>query len=224
MVITVGDSEAWLVAAWLARSRPASRPPLWLPRITRWLARCVRRAPRAASPRPFTGRVFVIDGDTAPRPQDARVRLLGIDAPELTQRGGWKARSHMIGLAGGREVAVEPVDVDCYGRIVARVWLGPTDLSERMVRDGFARGLDDWCADYAAAEFDARRQQARPLGDRGHRRSGRAPPREGARSSGRSAACADQCRRESKRVREERRGADVGGRERLVARIGRRSS
>ena len=65
----------------------------------------------------------------------------------------------MIGLAGGREVAVEPVAVDCYGRIVARVWLGETDLSERMVRDGFARGISDWCTDYSAAEFEARRQR-----------------------------------------------------------------
>jgi endonuclease YncB( thermonuclease family) len=82
-----------------------------------------------------------------------------MDAPELTQPGGWKARSHLIGLAGGREVAVEPVALDCYGRIVARVWLGSIDLSERMVRDGFARGINDWQTDYGSAEFYARRRQ-----------------------------------------------------------------
>ena len=155
MVITVGDSEAWLVGAWLV-GLGLFAAAVWLPKITRWLARIRRRAPRAATPRPFVGKVFVIDGDTL-HVRNARVRLFGIDAPELTQRGGWKARGHLIGMAGGREVAVEPVDLDCYGRIVARVWLGPTDLGERMVRDGFARGLDDWCADYAAAEFEARR-------------------------------------------------------------------
>jgi endonuclease YncB( thermonuclease family) len=156
MAITVGSNEGLLVAAWLVGVLLLAAA-LRLPRITAWLRR--RRASRpAAMPRPFTGKAFVIDGDTI-HVSRARVRLHGIDAPELTQHGGWKARSHMIGLAGGREVAVEPIDVDCYGRIVARIWLGKADLAERMVHDGFARGVSDWCADYSAAEFDARRNR-----------------------------------------------------------------
>ena len=155
MVITVGSDEGVLVAAWLL-GFVLLAVSLRLPRITAWLAR--RRASSASVPLPFTGKVFVIDGDTV-HVRRSRVRLHGIDAPELTQRGGWKARSHMIGLAGGREVAVEPVDVDRYGRFVARVRLGRTDVSVRMVRDGFARATTDWCLDYAAAEFEARRQR-----------------------------------------------------------------
>ena len=63
----------------------------------------------------------------------ARVRLFGMDAPELDQYGGYKAKSHLIRLAGGRQVSVQPVDVDCYGRIVAVVRCGEVDLSRQMV-------------------------------------------------------------------------------------------
>ena len=221
MVITVGSDEGVLVAAWLL-GFVLLAAALRLPRITA-MARSPARGVGRRLPLPFTGRVFVIDGDTV-HVRRSRVRLHGIDAPELTQLGGWKARSHMIGIAGGREVAVEPVDIDRYGRIVARVRLGRADLSERMVRDGFARATTDWCLDYAAAEFEARRQPAGPLGDDGHRRSGRAPPPEGRRRAAtarfRSGLAEHPARVEA--VREEHRGAVVGGGERLVARVGRR--
>jgi endonuclease YncB( thermonuclease family) len=158
MVIDAGVSdEAWLAAAWLVGGGllviawGGARAAGWL-RGLRFPG-----APASLPPRPFVGKVFVIDGDTI-HVRQARVRLFGIDAPELTQRGGWKARSHLIGLAGGREVSVEPMDVDRYGRIVARVRLGGVDLSERMVRDGFARGVTDFCALYGEAELDARRR------------------------------------------------------------------
>jgi endonuclease YncB( thermonuclease family) len=79
-----------------------------------------------------------------------------MDAPELSQAGGHRARSQMIQLAGGREVTVLPVALDVYGRTVARVMLGTTDLSERMVLDGFAVATRRWCSDYVEAEEMAR--------------------------------------------------------------------
>ena len=155
MVITIGNDDAWLAVA-VTVGTAFLAASVCLPRFTRLLARLRRPVARPGPPRPFAGKAFVIDGDTL-HVGKARVRLFGIDAPELTQAGGWRARSHLIALAGGREVAVEPVAVDVYGRIVARVWLNQIDLSGRMVRDGFARGIDAWCVDYAAAEFEARR-------------------------------------------------------------------
>ena len=140
-------SEAGLLAAWLVAGL-----------LFRAALRFKRRRKPASPREPFAGKVFVIDGDTI-HVRRVRVRLFGMDAPELTQRGGWKARSHLIACAGGRGVVVEPIDIDCYGRVVARVWLGPVDLSEKMVRDGYARGISTWCTDYAAAEFDARRNR-----------------------------------------------------------------
>jgi endonuclease YncB( thermonuclease family) len=124
-------------------------------RLRRLLWRWLRLVWRAA-PKPFTGKAYVIDGDTIDVGQ-ARVRLFGTDAPELSQRGGYKARSHMISLAGGKTVSVHPLDIDCYGRIVGRVRCGGTDLSRQMVADGFARAMTDWHLNYALVEWRARR-------------------------------------------------------------------
>ena len=112
----------------------------------------------ARPPAPFTGRVWVVDGDTI-RVGKHRVRLFGMDAPEMDQRGGAKAKSNLIRLAGGAEVQVEPLTMDCYGRVVAKVWRGDTDLSERMVRDGFAVATSRWNRDYAPAEREARSER-----------------------------------------------------------------
>ena len=62
-------------------------------------------------------------------------------------------------MAGGHEVSVEPVDVDCYGRIVARVRFGEIDISEQMVIDGYARAMGAWHPDYVAVEKRARLAQ-----------------------------------------------------------------
>lgn len=102
-------------------------------------------------PAPFSGKAYVIDGDTI-EVNRVRIRLFGMDAPELSQTGGYKARSHMIRLAGGREVEVLPCAIDCYGRTVARVMLGQIDVSERMVLDGFAVAMRRWHQDYVEAE------------------------------------------------------------------------
>lgn len=122
-----------------------------------------RRAPvrkiKTARPKtltPFSGKVYVIDGDTI-EVKRTRVRLFGMDAPELSQDGGRKARSYLIRLAGGKPVRVEPVVTDCYGRIVARVWMETIDLSDRIVRDGFAVATSKWNTDYDSAELEARR-------------------------------------------------------------------
>jgi endonuclease YncB( thermonuclease family) len=117
-----------------------------------------RRPPAAPNMTPFSGRVWVIDGDTLDVGR-SRIRLFGIDAPELSQRGGYKARAHMIRLAGGKRAEVVPTATDCYGRIVARVWLGDLDLSACMVRDGYAVAMSRWHSDYDGAEREARRHR-----------------------------------------------------------------
>lgn len=115
-------------------------------------------APPPPCPAPFSGKAWVVDGDTL-RVNRARVRLFGMDAPEIGQRGGYPARSHLIRLAGGRQVRVEPVTIDIHGRTVARVWLGETDLSRRMVRDGYAVATARWDLDYVPDEEAARRER-----------------------------------------------------------------
>lgn len=100
---------------------------------------------------------YVIDGDTIVS-DGARVRLAGIDAPELSQPGGAAARSHLIRLIAGGAVRIEPLSTDRYGRMVARVHARSGDLGRMMVRDGYA--LSYYGADYRAEERLARKRRA----------------------------------------------------------------
>lgn len=106
---------------------------------------------RAAGHAPFSGKVWVVDGGTVVVNR-IRVCLAGIEAPGLSQYGGRRAKSHLIGLAGGRHVEVEPEGIDCYGRVLARVRLGEVDLAACMVRDGFAQGERNGRYSQASAE------------------------------------------------------------------------
>jgi endonuclease YncB( thermonuclease family) len=100
---------------------------------------------------------FVIDGDTIVSDR-VRIRLSGIDAPEMSQPGGSQARTHLIRLIAGGAVRIEPIATDRYGRTVARVHAARGDLGRIMVRDGYARAA--YGAEYAAEEREARRTRA----------------------------------------------------------------
>jgi micrococcal nuclease len=90
----------------------------------------------------------IVDGDTLVLDSGERVRLLGIDAPELAHDGApaqyhaAESRQALAGLAAGHVVRLVPGsgERDRHGRLVAWVFLpgdGPS-LNERMVRAGCA--------------------------------------------------------------------------------------
>lgn len=79
---------------------------------------------------PWQGRVVAVpDGDTIVvrdgQGNDVRVRLYGIDAPELHQRGGEQARAVLMRMVMGRPVYLVTIDRDAYGRDVAHVRTSP---------------------------------------------------------------------------------------------------
>lgn len=80
----------------------------------------------------LTGKVVsVTDGDTI-KVLDAgmtqyKVRLSGIDAPERGQPYGTASRDHLASMVAGKEVLVEWIKQDRYGRIVGKVWVQPAD-------------------------------------------------------------------------------------------------
>jgi endonuclease YncB( thermonuclease family) len=97
---------------------------------------------------PVTGRARVADGDSI-EIAGARIRLEGIDAPELhqtcTDRAGqvWpcgrtaadELRSHIA----GRELTCRPYGVDRYQRLVAACFLADgSDVNAWLVRQGWA--------------------------------------------------------------------------------------
>ena len=113
-------------------------------------------------PAPTWRVVSVHDGDTL-RAIDAsnvqhKVRLLGIDAPEIGQPFGTVSRDRLTALTKGKAVEVFVDDRDRYGRVLARLEVGRLDVNRTMVADGlawhFTRYSDD--AALAAAEAEAR--------------------------------------------------------------------
>ena len=93
---------------------------------------------------PWQGRVISVpDGDTIvardAHGNDVRVRLYGIDAPELHQRGGEQARDRLLRMVIDREVYLVTIDRDGYGREVAHVRTRPFPWA-KGVPHGDARG------------------------------------------------------------------------------------
>lgn len=81
-----------------------------------------------------------IDGDTL-RCGAERVRLAALDCPELAQPGGLAAKIALQRLVRAEPVRLERTGRDKYGRTVARVFVGRTDLACAMIRGR-------WCAPY----------------------------------------------------------------------------
>ena len=105
----------------------------------------------------------VQDGDTvtlACAAQERRVRLWGIDAPELGQ-GDWGrlACSGLTARLRKENVRLEVLDTDQYGRTVGRIWLGKTDIGLEQVHAGRAAVYREFnnSSEYTTAEAEARR-------------------------------------------------------------------
>lgn len=110
------------------------------------------------------GRVVgVYDGDTitvlTPAKEQLKVRLYGVDAPELKQPFGSRAKEELSSLVFGREVRLQVSQRDRYGRIVARVYVGDTEVNVLMVQRGYAW----WYRDYAkrAKELETAEREAK---------------------------------------------------------------
>lgn len=89
-------------------------------------------------PSSFTIRdALVIDGDTIWH-GGQKIRLIGIDAPEIDTADGRRAKKHLEGLLAGRLIRVLPKGHDQYGRLLAVLWTGKGDVCKAMVEAGFA--------------------------------------------------------------------------------------
>lgn len=84
--------------------------------------------------------VSVHDGDTLTLASGVRVRLFGIDAPELDQPYGTAARDALAAMVNGRVVRVVEHATDRYGRQVGDVVLDGVSVNRHLVADGAA-----WC-------------------------------------------------------------------------------
>ena len=101
--------------------------------------------------------VVAVDGDTL-RVGSLRLRLSGIDAPEMAQPGGKLAREHLKQLvATGTLLTCRLWDVDRYKRRIATCYnINGVDLNWRMVEDGYAFAYRQYSLTYVQAEDKAK--------------------------------------------------------------------
>lgn len=90
--------------------------------------------------------------------KSVRIRLEGIDCPELRQGFGTVARRFTLVTAFGKIVRVKEAYIDSFGRTVARVYVEGQDLSLELVKAGMAWRFRAYSSDRAliVAETQAR--------------------------------------------------------------------
>ena len=123
-------------------------------------------APAAAAEVIKADRASVIDGDTIDVGA-VRVRIFGIDAPELGQRcangrgGAWPCGelsvSRLAELVDAGPLSCRRVEVDQYGRIVAVCHVRGVDVGAKLVEEGLAWAFRRYSDDYDRQEDAARR-------------------------------------------------------------------
>lgn len=93
---------------------------------------------------PWMGIVtYVTDGDTLwvqsiDHSTWHRLRILGIDAPEICQPWGSEARQTLTALVAGCQLEIIEFGLDVYGRWLGRLHIGSIDVGQWMVAQGHA--------------------------------------------------------------------------------------
>jgi micrococcal nuclease len=145
---------------------------------------CVRRffsSSISGAPRPpLTAKVALVsDGDSVTAISDngtkVRIRLLGIDAPEIARNGtpgqpfGEEAREDLDHLIGGKTIRVDAYDPEQYKPILGVIWDDQVNVNLMMAAMGSAEAYRGaacyvYCRELEKAEAKARR--LRLTGDR----------------------------------------------------------
>jgi hypothetical protein len=97
-----------------------------------WLARELR-------PRLLDGwHIRLIDGDTFAYGTE-RIRLRGIDTPEVSESGGFEASQRLDLLLREGSVRIVPQALDKYGRTVADVYVNDRNVADILKGEGYAK-------------------------------------------------------------------------------------
>ena len=111
----------------------------------------------------FNGKVVSIhDGDTITVLQDKqqiKVRLFGIDAPELKQPYGKKSKQFLANLIAGKVVEVEGSGKDRYKRTIGTIYLNGADINAQMVGNGYAWAYRKVSKKYTVQESQAKKRR-----------------------------------------------------------------
>ncbi|MBS9767065.1 MAG: thermonuclease family protein [Flavobacteriaceae bacterium] len=90
----------------------------------------------------YTEVVRVIDGDTFEILGGEKVRMIGINAPELSDVYGFEAKRYLKQLIDQKQVILKQdtksKNRDRYQRLLRYVYLDEVDVNLKMIEDGFA--------------------------------------------------------------------------------------
>jgi hypothetical protein len=93
----------------------------------------------AQRPRLLDGwQIRLIDGDTFAYGGE-RIRIRGINAPELSEAGGFAASQRLDLLLREGPITVIPEAKDVYGRTVADVFVNQKNIADVMTTEGYAK-------------------------------------------------------------------------------------
>lgn len=126
-----------------------------------------------AEPPPFPlsmlleGPAYVIDGDTIVV-RKIKIRLAGIDAPELDRPWGQKSKWEMVRICKGHVIRVELTGDTTYDRLVGTCYLPDgTDIGAEIVKAGLALDGGYYSeGKYRHLEPAGIRRKLRPYGNR----------------------------------------------------------
>ena len=118
------------------------------------------KQPKEVERPPIIGGCWVIDGDTIHIGSN-KIRLQGINAPELDEPYGKQAKWALHKLVKGQSIIAHPSGEDRYDRIVAKCFLEDgRDIAAEMVKMGLALDLPNYPdADYKHLETPASRKK-----------------------------------------------------------------
>ena len=144
----IGETVTASIALTDQRSRPRGEPRSGVSSV-----RNEKRGPAPAA-HGVCARNCVTDGDTF-RLDGEKVRIVGIDAPELRGRCreetalANKAKSRLQHLIEGKTVSIDRQGTDRFGRTLAAVRAGGRDVGQQLVNEGLARPWtgrkERWC-------------------------------------------------------------------------------
>ena len=108
--------------------------------------------------------VEIHDGDTitvlSPGGARIKIRLDGIDAPELDQSFGPQAKQALSGMVFGRIIALQISGTDRYKRMLATAYVDKSNVNLSLVFYGFAWHYAEYSKDRSLANAQVRAQTA----------------------------------------------------------------
>jgi micrococcal nuclease len=80
----------------------------------------------------------VVDGDTI-RVGNERIRLRGIDTPEMSELEGPAAKQRLEELLRSGSIRIEPRGRDVYDRVLADVFVNEQNVADTLIAEGYKK-------------------------------------------------------------------------------------